>query len=186
MLPSVSWNERPMTAVITAEVATMPVMSTSFERVPKPTTIYVSASKRSRMMRGGFSRKASRKTSKTKTLPTLTNEIQSRNRAAQLTHLYDDFAGFTPDEASTAAVNSPTTASASNRTALRIRVRSAGRTIERTSAATTNIRSDHAKIDAPISAAAVSCCQKLIFVQELSRNVRRRLSAPNSNMLVSY
>src|SRR5205085_11994890 len=93
MLPSVSWNERPMTAVITAEVATMPVMSTSFDRVPKPTTIYVSASKRSRMMRGGCRRKAFRKTSKTKTLATLTNEIHSRNRAAQLTHLYDDFAG---------------------------------------------------------------------------------------------
>src|SRR6266581_516469 len=163
MLPSVSWNERPMTAVITAEVATMPVMSTSFERVPKPTTIYVSASKRSRMMRGGFSRKASRKTSKTKTLPTLTNEIQSRNRAAQLIHLYDDLVGFTPDEASTAAVNRATKASASNRSALRMRIRSAGLMIDRTSAATTNITSDNAKIDDPISAATVSCCQSLIF-----------------------
>src|SRR5207248_7534375 len=104
-----------------------------------------------------------RKTTKTKTLPTLTNEIHSRNRAAQLTHLYDDFAGFTPDEASTAAVNKPTRASASNRTALRMRGRSAGRMIESTSAATTTIGSDQAKIDAPISAAAVSCCQKLIF-----------------------
>ena len=185
MLPSVSWKERPIIAVITAEVATMPVMSTSFERVPKPTTIYVSASKRSRMMRGGFSRKASRKTSKTKTLPTLTNEIQSRNRAAQLIHLYDDFAGFTPDEASPAAVSRPTKASASNRTALRMRIRSAGRVIERTTAATTKIRRDHAKIDDPISAATVRCCQKIILVQDISGNARRTIISANSSTLVS-
>src|SRR5437870_11345589 len=163
MLPSVSWKERPMIAVITAEVAMMPVMSTSFDRVPKPTTIYVSASKRSRMMRGGFRRKASRKTSKTKTLLTLTNEIQSRNRAAQLIQLYDDLAGITPDEASTAAVNRPTKASASNRSALRMRIRSAGLMIDRTSAATTSITSDHAQNDDPISAATASWCQSLIL-----------------------
>ena len=86
------------------------------------------------------------RTSKMKTLATLTNVIQRKNRQTQLSHLYAEPAGVAPKEIAAIITTKPISENTNNTAAWRMRSRSAGRNAYKSRADTTNTSAAQGKI----------------------------------------